>query len=149
MSEHEEHLPVNHPLRPVYRVLAGLVGAYSLVFGIVGVAQTQGTAVFAQTDLPMALGLRTNPAFAYLSILAGAVLVVTTVIGRNLGYFVNIAGGLLYMVVGLLMLALLRTDANYLGFTMTTVIVSFILGTVVFAAGLYGRTGTEAAHRKA
>jgi len=149
MSEHEESLPVNHPLRPVYRVLAGLVGGYSLVFGIVGVAQTRGTALFAQSHLPMALGLRTNPAFAYLSILAGAVVIVAALIGRNLDYLVNLVGGLLYMVVGLLMLALLQTDANYLGFTMTTVIVSFILGTVVFAAGLYGRTGIEGAHRKA
>ena len=30
------HFPVNHPLRPLYRTLAGLVGAYLLVFGIVG-----------------------------------------------------------------------------------------------------------------
>lgn len=149
MSEHEESLPVNHPLRPVYRVLAGLVGAYSLVFGIVGVTQTQGQSLFARTDLPTALGLHTNPAFAYLSIVAGAVLLVATFVGRNLDYLVNIVGGLLYMLVGLAMLALLRTDLDVLGFTMTTVIVSFVLGTVVFAAGLYGRTGVVAAHRQA
>ena len=30
------HFPVNHPARPLYRVLAGLVGVYILVFGVVG-----------------------------------------------------------------------------------------------------------------
>jgi hypothetical protein len=148
MSEHEESLPVNHPLRPVYRVLAGFVGAFSLVFGIIGVARTQAQALFARDDLPTVLGLHTNPAFAYLSIVAGAVLLVATFVGRNLDYLVNIVGGLLYMFVGLLMLALLRTDLDVLGFTMTTVIVSFVLGTVVFAAGLYGRTAVAAAHRQ-
>jgi hypothetical protein len=48
------------------------------------------------------------------------------------------------------MLGLLRTNANFLGFTVTTCIVSFVLGSIVFAAGLYGRTGLpgEGAHRQ-
>jgi len=136
------HIPVNHPLRPLYRVLAALVGVYTLVFGIVGYAQTQGRPLFAQTDLPWVLGLRTNLAFALLSVVSGAVLLLAAVIGRNLDYFVNIVGGLVFMVVGMLMLGLLQTNANFLGFTVTNCVVSFILGTIVFTAGLYGRTGT-------
>ncbi len=134
------HLPVNHPLRPLYRVLAAVAGAYTLVFGIVGFTQTRDTALFAQTNLPLALGLRTNLAFALLSIVGGAVILVSAVIGRNLDAFVNIVGGIVFMVVGMAMLGLLRTDVNFLGFSMSTCIVSFILGTVVFAAGLYGRS---------
>ena len=143
------HLPVNHPLRPLYRVLAALAGAYALIFGIVGFTQTKGSAPFARTDLPWVLGLRTNLAFAVLSIVAGAILVVSSVVGRNLDYAVNLIGGLLFMVVGMLMLGLLNTDANFLGFSMVNCIVSFIIGTVVFTAGLYGRTarpGTGAHH---
>jgi hypothetical protein len=143
------HLPVNHPLRPLYRVLAALAGAYTLVFGIVGCTQTQGTALFAQTNLPLALGLRTNLAFALLSIVGGAVILVSAVIGRNLDALVNIVGGIVFMVIGMVMLGLLRTDANFLGFSMTTCIVSFILGTVVFAAGLYGRSTRPVMHVKA
>jgi hypothetical protein len=134
------HLPVNHPLRPLYRVLAALVGVYTLIFGIVGVAQTRGATLFAQTNLPLALGLRTNLAFALLSLVGGAAILVSAVIGRNLDALVNLVGGIVFMVVGMLMLGLLRTDANFLGFSMATCIVSFILGTVVFAAGLYGRS---------
>src|SRR5947209_8654389 len=110
------HLPVNHPMRPLYRVLAALVGAYTLVFGIVGFTQTRGTALFAQTNLPLALGLRTNLGFALLSIVSGAVILVSAVIGRNLDYLVNLVGGILFMVIGMLMLGLLRTNANFLGF---------------------------------
>ncbi len=134
------HLPVNHPLRPLYRVLVALVGAGIVVFGIVGFTRTRGTALFAQEHLPWVLGLRTNLAFALLSIVSGAVLVVCAVIGRNFDFRVNLLGGLLFMVVGMVMLGLLRTNVNLLGFSMTNCIVSFVIGTVVFAAGLYGRT---------
>jgi hypothetical protein len=145
------HLPVNHHLRPVYRAVAALVGGYLLVFGIIGFTRTRGTALFAQSHLPWVLGLRTNLAFALLSIVSGAVLVVCAVIGRNLDFLVNLLGGVLFMAVGVLMLGLLQTDANFLGFSMANCVVSFVLGTVVFAAGLYGRTGTadSGAHRRA
>jgi hypothetical protein len=133
------HLPVNHTLRPFYRVLSALIGLYTLIFGIVGFTQTQGTALFAQTGLPWVLGLRTNLAFALLSIVGGAVLLVSAVIGRNIDHLANIFGGILFMVVGMLMLGLMETDANFLGFSMANCIVSFVFGTVVFTAGLYGR----------
>ena len=136
------HLPVNHPLRNLYRVLAAVVGAGVLVFGIVGFTRTRGTALFAQEHLPWVLGLRTNLAFALLSIVSGAVLLVCAVVGRNLDHVVNFLGGIVFMAVGMLMLGLLRTDANFLGFSMTNCIVSFVLGTIVFAAGLYGRTSS-------
>src|SRR5436190_22370134 len=137
------HLPVNHPLRNLYRAVAALVGAGVLLFGIVGFTRTRGTALFAQEHLPWVLGLRTNLAFALLSIVSGAVLLVCAVVGRNLDHVVNFLGGIAVMAVGMLMLGLLRTDANFLGFSMTNCIVSFVLGTVVFAAGLYGRTSTD------
>ena len=136
------HLPINHPLRNLYRAAAALIGAGVLVFGIVGFTRTRGTALFAQDHLPWVLGLRTNLAFALLSIVSGAVLLVCAVVGRNLDHVVNFLGGIVFMAVGMLMLGLLRTDANFLGFSMTNCIVSFVLGTIVFAAGLYGRTRT-------
>jgi hypothetical protein len=142
------HLPVNHPLRPLYRALVGLVGVYMLLLGIVGFFETRGTPMFSETDLPWVLGVRTNLAFALLSLVAGAGLLFSTVIGRNLDYLVNIVGGLALMAVGMLMLSLLQTDANILGFTVTNCIVSFVLGCIVFTAGLYGRVSEPAGNRK-
>ncbi|HEU5109531.1 MAG TPA: DUF4383 domain-containing protein, partial [Micromonosporaceae bacterium] len=75
------HTPVNHPLRPLYRVLAGLTGLYVLLFGIIGVMETAGTELFGHPSA-YALGLRTNLAFSIISIVAGLIIVVATVIGR-------------------------------------------------------------------
>jgi predicted PurR-regulated permease PerM len=38
------HTPVNHPLRPFYRVLSGLVGLYVVLFGILGLILAVPTA---------------------------------------------------------------------------------------------------------
>jgi Domain of unknown function (DUF4383) len=136
------HLPVNHHLRPLYRTLTAIAGLYVLVFGIVGVSRTRGLPLFAQPGsehLPWVLGLRANPAFAYLSILAGLVLVAGAVIGRNVYFYLGVGGGLAFLVAGLAMLTLLETGANFLGFSMVNCVVSFIIGLVVFAGGLFGR----------
>ncbi|HET6213414.1 MAG TPA: DUF4383 domain-containing protein [Micromonosporaceae bacterium] len=140
------HIPVNHHLRPLYRVLATLTGIFVLVFGIVGLTRTRGTDLFAHGSTT-ALGLRTNLAFSLLSIVAGAVIVVVTVIGRNLDHFVNIWGGALFLVAGAVMMLLMRTSANFLNFSMSTCIVSFLIGMALLAAGLYGKTGSPDAAR--
>jgi hypothetical protein len=137
-------MPVNHRLQPLYRFLAALAGLYVLIFGIVAFTKTRGTTFFTQTELSWALGLRANAGFAVLSIVAGAVIVVGAVIGRNIDRFVNMVGGIAFMTAGCVMLLLLRTDANFLGFSMANCVVSFIIGTVLFAAGLYGKTSPTA-----
>lgn len=136
------HIPVNHPLRTLYRFLAAVAGLYILVFGVVLFGKTNGNAVFDQNNLVSALGLQGNMGFAVLSIAAGAVILVCTLIGRNIDRAINMVGGIAFMTVGILMLCLLRTDANFLGFSMTNVVVSFVIGVLLFAAGLYGKTGS-------
>lgn len=135
------HIPVNHRLQPFYRAVAALCGLYILIFGIVGYLQTRGMETFASTDLDRVLGLTTNPAFAMMSIVAGVVLFGAAIIGRNVARFVNLAASVVFSVAGMAMLALLRTDLNVLGFSITNVVVSFILGMVLAAAGLYGKVG--------
>ena len=52
------------------------------------------------------------------------------------------------MVVGTAMLALLSTDLNVLNFSIETVIVSFLIGMLLFSAGLYGRSRPLALSRR-
>jgi hypothetical protein len=137
------HTPVNHPLRPLYRVLAGTAGLYVLVFGIVGAVQTAGTQTFGN-PAEYALGLRTNLGFAVLSIVAGVLIIMATVLGRNIDRMVNQVAGYAFVVMGFLMLALLQTDANFLNFSVSTCIVSFVIGLVLLTAGLYGKIGPAA-----
>jgi hypothetical protein len=137
------HIPVNHHLRPLYRVLAGLAAVYLVVFGVAGAARAGGGDLFAR-DAVFALGLRTNLAFSVASILAGVLILAAVIIGRNVDAFVNTWGGIAFMVAGLIGLVLLRTDLNVLNFSLATVIVSFVIGVLLFSAGLYGRSGKPA-----
>jgi uncharacterized protein DUF4383 len=142
------HIPVNHHLQPLYRTLAGLCGGYVLVFGIVAVVQTRSVSLFAHEDLPQVLGLKANRAFAVMSVVAGAVVIIGAFVGRNLDHWVNLLGGIGFLAAGMAMMTLLQTDANYLGFSMSTCVVSFVIGIVLFMAGLYGKTGTIEEVRK-
>ncbi|MDQ7910964.1 DUF4383 domain-containing protein [Phytohabitans sp. ZYX-F-186] len=136
------HIPVNHPLRPLYRTLSGLIGLYILVFGIIGAIQTAGDPLFDRGDT-WVLGLRTNLAFAILSIIYGAVLLAGAVIGGNVEHIVNLGAGLVFIVVGLFMMTVMQTDANILNFSMVNSIVSFIFGLLVLTAGLYDKVGSD------
>jgi hypothetical protein len=145
------HLPINHRLRPLYRFLAGLTGLYVLVFGIVGAVASRGHS-FVSRDHIYALGLRTNLAFAILSIVVGAIVLLGVIFGRNVDHILNLVGGLVFMLAGMFMLILLQTDLNLLNYTVSTCVVSFVIGLVLFTAGLYSRVGsaeaTEAEERR-
>ena len=137
-----KHLPINHHLQPLYRTLAGAAGLYVLAFGVVGLLRTSGLDLFAQDGLPTVLGLRANRAFAILSLVVGIVLVVGAVIGRSIDMWINLISSVVFLTAGMAMMALLETDLNFLGFTVTTCIVSFIIGLILGLAGLYGTVGT-------
>jgi hypothetical protein len=138
------HLPINHHMQPLYRVLAGLCGIFVLVFGIGAVVQTGGMDLFAREDLPWVLFLQANRAFGILSIVAGIILLGGAFVGGSLGHWINLVAAIVFLVAGMAMMTLLQTDLNLLGFTMATCIVSFIIGLVLLTAGLYGKTGSTA-----
>ncbi len=145
------HLPVNHPARPYLRLLAGLVGLYILVFGVTGTVVTWGDDFFNR-EPTYVLGLRTNPAFSMLSVLAGLVLVGGAIYGRNLDHFLNLWGGAAFIVAGGIMMAVLHTPANFLNFALRNTVVSFLIGLALMLAGLYGKEGPRdlaaAEHRR-
>jgi hypothetical protein len=135
------HIPVNHHLRPLYRAIAALIGIYVLLFGVVGIISSAGTQLLARGDIS-ALGLRTNLAFSVASVAAGALILLSVIVGRGVYYVMGVWGGAAFMVVGLVMLALLNTDLNVLNFSVATVMVSFVFGILLFSAGLYGKSGS-------
>ncbi|HEV7707359.1 MAG TPA: DUF4383 domain-containing protein [Asanoa sp.] len=141
-----QHNPINHPARSTYRVLTGLTGVYLVVFGAIGIANGSGDGLFAQ-DAGNVLGQGTNLANSLLSILIGAIVLIATVLGRNIDVAVNRVFAYVLMALGLATLATIRTDANYLGHTLATSIVMMGLGTVLLLAGMYGRVGSEEEHQ--
>jgi hypothetical protein len=141
------HFPINHHLRPLYRLLCAAGGLYMLVFGVAGFVETSGSDFFTQTDAEWVLGLRTNPAFALLSIIAGAVVLGANLIGRNLAHQINQLAGVVLTIVGMGSLAFMQTDANVFAFSMVNVIVTFILAGIFGTASLYDRVGPTTAAR--
>ncbi len=140
-----DHLPVNHRLRGLYRGLSGLSGLYLVVFGVVGYLQTSGNDFFDPSG-ERVLGLTTNPAFSVASIVLGALVVLSAVIGRNITVVGHMALGTLMVIGGIVMLFLIPSDdSNVVAASVTNVVVSFVLGMVILAAGLYGRVDSGAA----
>ena len=134
------HLPVNHNLRTLYRTLAGLTGVYLTGFGLTGALASRGRPFFDQGDTT-AWGLHTNMAFALLSVAVGVVILAGVAIGRNVDRFINMTGAVVFLVCGLIMLALSRSSFNFLNYDVTAAVVSFVIGTILLLSGMYGRVG--------
>jgi hypothetical protein len=139
------HNPVNHPARPIYRAIGGLVGVYLVIFGVVGIIETRGAGFLSQDDMS-AFGQGTNLAYSVLSVLIGLGVLGAAVVGGNLAAETNKYTGYGLQVIGLLFLAISRTEANVLNFSVSTAIVAMLLGLTLMTAGLYGRVGTQEEH---
>ncbi|MBF9129240.1 DUF4383 domain-containing protein [Plantactinospora sp. S1510] len=134
------HIPVNHPARPVYRAIAGLIALYILIFGIFGLVETADDDLFSRSS-HWVLGLRTNLAFALVSVVFGIIVLFGAVHRGNLGHLMNLTAGVVFLVVALAMMTVLQTEANILNFSMSTVIVSMLFGLAFLATGLYDKVG--------
>ena len=128
------HTPVNHPLRPIYRALGALTGVYLILFGVVGIIVNLDEGLFGN-DGGLVLGQQANMFWSIVSILIGVIVLAATVIGRNSDVEVDKYFGWGLLVVGSYELAVLRTDANFLDFSVTTVIVTYLLCLVLIIAG--------------
>jgi hypothetical protein len=143
------HIPINHHLRPLYRALAGLSGLFLVAVGIWGIIETSGHDLFAREGLPKVLGMQFNPFAAGMFVVFGIGVLAVTALGRNIDHLGNFWLGQILVLIGLFELAFLRTDANLLGFTMTSVIVSLIVGLAVWTSSLYVKIGSGRSHEAA
>jgi len=132
------HTPVNHPLRPIYRALGALTGVYFILFGVVGIIVTAGDGLFGNGG-GLVLGQQANMFWSIVSILIGIIVLAAAVIGRNSDVEVDKYFGWGLLVVGSYELAVLRTDANFLDFSVATVIVTYLLGLVLIMASQYSK----------
>jgi hypothetical protein len=134
------HIPVNHPARPIYRLIAGLIALYILIFGIFGLFETADDDLFSRNS-HWVLGLRTNLAFSLVSVVFGLIVLFGAVHRGNLGHLMNLTAGVVFLATSLAMMTVLQTEANILNFSMSTVIVSMLFGLLFLATGLYDKVG--------
>jgi Domain of unknown function (DUF4383) len=139
------HAPVNHPLRPVYRSLAGLAAIVTILLGGIGFAVTSSHDYFGQGDGSF-LGLGMNPGHGLLMAGTGIVVLLALFVGRNVDQVLLLVLGAGLLAVGTFGLLVMRTDLNFLNYRMPNVIVAYVIGTLLFAAGLYVKSGRAGAH---
>jgi Domain of unknown function (DUF4383) len=132
------HNPVNHPLRPLYRGLGFLAGAYLVVFGVIGLIQTSGHDATGNIGVRV-LGQQSNLTWSVIALILGAIVLISTAIGRNADTEVDKYVGWGLLVIGSYGLATSRTDADFLGFSIATVVVTFVVGLVLIMTGLYSK----------
>ena len=137
------HNPVNHPLRPLYRVVGFLAGAYLVVFGIVGLIQTSGHDFTGNIGVRV-LGQQANMLWSIISLILGGIVVLATVIGRNADTEADKYLGWTLLVLGVYSLATSRTDANFFGFSIATVVVTLLVGLVLITVSLYSKVAPAA-----
>lgn len=131
-----DHLPVDHRLGQVYRWGSILAAGVLLVFGILGLLDD---IPFFSTHGERVMGLSTNGLLSVISIVVGTFLLIAAKIGGNFASTVNMVMGGVFIVAGLLGLALMDTKANFLAFGLPNVFFSFAVGLIMLTFGMYGR----------
>jgi hypothetical protein len=136
------HYPVNHRLRGLYRGLAALAGLFLVAYGVVGLIAASRAGFFGHGGY-WALGLRTNPAQSWLALACGIVVTAAAVLGENLHHRVNMLAGWTLIVLAIVLMCTMRTDANVLNFSIVNVVVFITLGLVILCAALYGKVESD------
>lgn len=125
-----------HSVHVVHRTGAVVLGLVLWVFAVLGLAR--GVQFFSTTGREV-LGMSSNGLLAVISLVAGAVLIGCGLWGGRQASTVTTAFGGLFLLSGLVHLALLDTPFNVLAFRFPNVAFSLVVGMVLLFTGLYGR----------
>lgn len=120
----------------VHRIGSAVFGAGLCVFGALGVADRLE---FLAIHGKVVLGLATNGLLATISLIVGGVLIGAAWRGGRISSTITVIVGGLFLLSGLLNLAVLDTQLNLLGFRLSNVIFSLIAGMLLLFLGAYGR----------
>ena len=128
--------PSGRRLDLVHRIGAAVLGFGLCIFGALGVANRLE---FLAVQGPTVLGLASNGLLSVISLLVGGVLIGAALRGGRSSSTITVVVGLLFLLSGLINLAVLDTNLNLLAFRMSNVIFSFIAGMLLLFLGAYGR----------
>ena len=118
---------VNGRVYAVHRLGAVAVGSMLLVFGLLA------------TEGGRSLGMSSNGLLSALSLIVAVVLVGAALAGPRVASTVMIVLGVLFLLSGLVHLAVMSTAVNLLAFRMGNVVFSFVIGLLLLVLGAYGR----------
>lgn len=118
------------------RVVALILGAVSIAFGILGFTATTGVGFFSTPGGLLAGLFEVNPAQNLLHVAMGVVLFVTGLIGAFWAQIANILVGLLSLLLGLAGLFLVGSNVNFIALNVADNVVHFAAAAVLLAVGL-------------
>lgn len=125
-----------HPVHTVHRIGAVLLGLGLWVFAVLGLARGLD---FFSTRGQEVLGLSSNGLLSVVSLVAGAVLIGCAAWGGRQASTVTTFAGAVFLLSGLVHLAILNSPLNLLAFRLPNVFFSLIVGLLLLFTGLYGR----------
>jgi Domain of unknown function (DUF4383) len=130
-----------HPVYWVHRIGAVVVALILWTFGILGFLGHSG---FFSTHGTQVLGMTSNGLLSTVSMVVGAALVASAVLGGRVASTTCVIVGGLFLLSGLLnLIALVHPSLNVLAFTMPNVIFSLVVGLILLCVGLYGRASGQ------
>ncbi len=119
----------------VNRLLGYVLGAVFLLIGALGFAVTGGVG-FAEQDGNTLLGFEVNPLHNIVHLLVGAVLLLGATRGVAAARSANIAVGGTYLLVGIIGLFILNSDANILALNSADNVLHLVSAAALLGAGL-------------
>ncbi|MGH3784122.1 MAG: DUF4383 domain-containing protein [Pseudonocardiaceae bacterium] len=120
----------------MHRIGAAVLGAGLCLFGILGfVDRLKFLAVHGK----VVLGLASNGLLSTISVIVGAVLIGAALRGGRISSTITVVVGLLFLLSGILNLAVLDTKFNLLAFRLSNVVFSVVAGMLLLFLGAYGR----------
>lgn len=132
----DRYLPPDHPLSRVYRAGAALFGVGLTTFGVLGFANQLA---FFTVHGKVIWGLSSNGLLSAVSVVVGLGLVVAAVLGGAISSTTNVVVGALFLLSGLVNLAVMDTPFNVFAFRIQNVVFSLVAGMLLLFVGLYGR----------
>ncbi|MFF3448811.1 DUF4383 domain-containing protein [Streptomyces sp. NPDC002667] len=139
----QDELPLDHHLATVYRWGSAFCGVVLLVFGSLGFADELSP---FDTNGESVAGMSSNGTLSLISVTVGLLLIAGAVIGGNVASTLNMTVGTLFLLSGFVHVFILDRPANVLGFGMTNVVFSFVMGLVILTFGMYGRVSSKLPH---
>jgi hypothetical protein len=128
--------PGPHPVHTVHRVCAALLGAFLVLFAVIGLSQPLP---FSGTRGAPVLGLSSNGLLAVVSLVVGLVLLGSAVRSGHIASTISLVLGAVFVLSGVVNSVLLGTTMNFFAFSVSNVVFSVLVGAVLLITGGYGR----------
>lgn len=126
----------DHSIWHVHQVGSGVLGGVLVTFGLLGFVNQ--LAFFSTTGGEVA-GISSNGLLSTISVVLGTGLIASAFAPRATSSWVATVVGAVFVLAGLVNLALLETPANVLAFELPNVVFSLLSGIALLTLGLYGR----------